>query len=177
MTSLPAATKSYSRATRATETPGTEAGRHQNWTRDYDPTTGRYIQADPLGLVDWASVYGYALQIPGWYTDPTGEFVPLAWYGMSFAFGYSMGQEIQIWGSNWRYWNLLNIAASTAAGGAGGGFGGNIAKGTIPRGSTTVSVLVRNGNLVKRRAMRRTGDLGDVLKLNNAFLVKHQSRT
>ncbi len=41
--------------------------------RDYDPTTGRYIQADPLGLVDGASVYGYARQSPGRYTDPRGE--------------------------------------------------------------------------------------------------------
>ena len=41
--------------------------------RDYDPTTGRYIQADPLGLVDGASVYGYALQNPGRWTDPRGE--------------------------------------------------------------------------------------------------------
>ena len=39
-----------------------EAGLHQNWMRDYDPTLGRYIQADPLGLVDGASVYNYALQ-------------------------------------------------------------------------------------------------------------------
>ena len=28
-----------------------ESGLHQNWMRDYDPTTGRYIEADPLGLV------------------------------------------------------------------------------------------------------------------------------
>ena len=35
-----------------------ESGLHQNWMRDYDPTTGRYIEADPLGLVDGASVYG-----------------------------------------------------------------------------------------------------------------------
>ena len=41
--------------------------------RDYDPTTGRYIQADPLGLVDGSSVYGYALQSPGRYVDPRGE--------------------------------------------------------------------------------------------------------
>ncbi|MGD1885240.1 MAG: RHS repeat domain-containing protein [Paracoccaceae bacterium] len=54
-----------------------ESGLHQNWMRDYDPTTGRYIQADPLGLVDGASVYGYALQNPGRYTDPTGEAIPL----------------------------------------------------------------------------------------------------
>ena len=38
------------------------SGLHQNWMRDYDPTTGRYIRLDPLGLVDGASVYGYALQ-------------------------------------------------------------------------------------------------------------------
>ena len=54
-----------------------ESGLHQNWMRDYDPTTGRYIQADPLGLVDGASVYGYARQSPGRYTDPTGEFIPI----------------------------------------------------------------------------------------------------
>lgn len=41
--------------------------------RDYDPTLGRYLQADPLGLVDGASLYGYALQNPGRYTDPKGE--------------------------------------------------------------------------------------------------------
>ena len=55
--------------------------------RDYDPTTGRYIQADPLGLVDGASVYGYALQNPGRYTDPTGEFIPL----VPIAFGAGIG--------------------------------------------------------------------------------------
>jgi hypothetical protein len=42
--------------------------------RDYDPTTGRYLQADPLGLVDGASVYGYARQNPGRWTDPTGKY-------------------------------------------------------------------------------------------------------
>ncbi len=52
-----------------------ESGLHQNWMRDYDPTTGRYMQADPLGLVDGASVYGYALQNPGRYVDPRGEYV------------------------------------------------------------------------------------------------------
>jgi RHS repeat-associated protein len=50
-----------------------ETGLHQNWMRDYDPTTGRDIQADPLGLVDGASVYGYALQSPERYVDPNGE--------------------------------------------------------------------------------------------------------
>jgi RHS repeat-associated protein len=50
-----------------------ESGLHQNWMRDYDPTTGRYLQADPLGLVDGASVYGYVKQNPGRLIDPRGE--------------------------------------------------------------------------------------------------------
>jgi RHS repeat-associated protein len=54
-----------------------ESGLHQNWMRDYDPTTGRYIQADPLGLVDGPSVYNYALQNPGRYVDPRGEKVTI----------------------------------------------------------------------------------------------------
>jgi RHS repeat-associated protein len=52
-----------------------ESGLHQNWMRDYDPTTGRYLQADPLGLVDGARVYGYALQNPVVHADPRGEEV------------------------------------------------------------------------------------------------------
>jgi RHS repeat-associated protein len=50
-----------------------ENGLHQNWMRDYDPTTGRYLQADPLGLIDGASVYGYARQSPMRWADPRGE--------------------------------------------------------------------------------------------------------
>jgi RHS repeat-associated protein len=53
-----------------------ESGLHQNWMRDYDPTTGRYLEADPLGLVDGASVYGYVKQSPMRFTDPTGQFIP-----------------------------------------------------------------------------------------------------
>jgi RHS repeat-associated protein len=54
-----------------------ESGLHQNWMRDYDPTTGRYIQADPLGLVDGASIYGYVNGNPGNWVDPRGEEILL----------------------------------------------------------------------------------------------------
>lgn len=121
----------------------------QNWMRDYDPTLGRYLQADPLGLVDGASIYGYALQNPGRYTDPTGEFIPaLAWYGMSFAFGYAMGEEWQSSGGNWRCWNYPNIGASTLFGGLGGG-AGNIAKSFGPQ-------LVKN--FLSKGAKGRAGE-------------------
>jgi RHS repeat-associated protein len=58
-----------------------ESGLHQNWMRDYDPTTGRYLEADPLGLVDGASVYGYVKQSPMRFTDPTGEAIPAVVWG------------------------------------------------------------------------------------------------
>ena len=49
--------------------------------RDYDPTTGRYLQPDPLGLIDGASVYGYVRQSPMMFTDPTGEAIPIfVWF-------------------------------------------------------------------------------------------------
>ena len=45
-----------------------ESGLHWNWHRHYDPTTGRYLQVDPLGMAallsDGPSVYGYGGQSP-----------------------------------------------------------------------------------------------------------------
>jgi len=62
--------------------------------RDYDPTTGRYIQADPLGLVDGASVYGYALQNPGRYVDPRGENTVVAGSAGGFIVGGPPGAVV-----------------------------------------------------------------------------------
>jgi len=50
-----------------------ENGLHYNWHRHYDPTIGRYTQADPLGFVDGPSVYAYALNSPQMYIDPDGR--------------------------------------------------------------------------------------------------------
>jgi RHS repeat-associated protein len=53
-----------------------ETGYADNWHRSYDPATGRYLQADPLGLEAGVNLYAYANGNPVRYTDPTGEFVP-----------------------------------------------------------------------------------------------------
>ena len=50
-----------------------ESGLHQNWMRDYDPTTGRNNQVDPLGVGPGPAVYSYAKNSPIKFVDPDGQ--------------------------------------------------------------------------------------------------------
>ncbi|MCL4674413.1 MAG: RHS repeat-associated core domain-containing protein, partial [Sphingomonadaceae bacterium] len=53
---------------------------YYNRARDYDPVLGRYIQADPIGLLGGANPYLYAGADPVNMVDPSGEipiFVPI----------------------------------------------------------------------------------------------------
>jgi RHS repeat-associated protein len=43
-----------------------------NYFRNYDPQTGRYVESDPVGLKAGVNTYGYTLQNPLWYTDSLG---------------------------------------------------------------------------------------------------------
>jgi len=54
-----------------------ETGLNQNWMRDYDPPTGKYIESDPIGLRGGRNTYVYGLQNPISYTDPTGQNVTM----------------------------------------------------------------------------------------------------
>ena len=47
-------------------------GLHQNWFRDYDPSLGRYIEADPLGIDAGQNVYAYVGGDPLNESDPLG---------------------------------------------------------------------------------------------------------
>ncbi|MBL4786025.1 MAG: hypothetical protein JKY49_11425 [Cohaesibacteraceae bacterium] len=72
-----------------------ESGLNYNWHRQYDPSLARYIQADPLGLVDGTSRYAYVNSDPLQMVDPkglnrarnSGPFGPLGGDGFSSGFG------------------------------------------------------------------------------------------
>ncbi|MEX0902321.1 MAG: carboxypeptidase regulatory-like domain-containing protein [Pseudohongiellaceae bacterium] len=45
---------------------------HYNYFRDYDPTTGRYVEADPIGLRGGTNTYSYVLNRPTMLHDKSG---------------------------------------------------------------------------------------------------------
>jgi RHS repeat-associated protein len=49
-----------------------ETGFHQNFHRDYDPSLGRYLQSDPIGLDGGLNTYAYLGGDPVSQIDPEG---------------------------------------------------------------------------------------------------------
>lgn len=52
-----------------------ESSLFYNWNRYYNPTIGRYISSDPIGLEGGLNTFGYAFQNPTSLIDPSGTAV------------------------------------------------------------------------------------------------------
>ncbi len=83
-----------------------ESGLYQNWHRYYDPSVGRYVQSDPLGLFAGINTYGYGGGNPTSSVDPTGWATAFVWSGAipTNPFGHlgaaTSGNGVSSWGTS-----------------------------------------------------------------------------
>ena len=64
-----------------------ETGLYYNAHRDYDPTTGRYFESDPVGLYGGISTFGYGGGNPLSFRDPKGLWSTAAHNAIINAYG------------------------------------------------------------------------------------------
>jgi RHS repeat-associated protein len=76
-----------------------ETGLHYNYFRDYDPTIGRYIQSDPIGLDGGISTYLYAHGSPTTRTDPLGLKTFMCMKPLNLLGGEGARSGPDIWGN------------------------------------------------------------------------------
>jgi RHS repeat-associated protein len=69
----------------------------QNWHRDYDPTIGRYIESDPIGLWGGVNTYDYVADKPLRYVDMegTGPLGGIIGGGLGAALGGAGGTAVE----------------------------------------------------------------------------------
>ena len=93
-----------------------ESALHYNYFRDYDPSLGRYIQSDRIGLAGGVNTYGYSSQNPVIYVDPDGQVAQRAIAG--FFWGAGTEGAIQAWkyGDNWHCYDFGRMLAAGIVG-------------------------------------------------------------
>ena len=72
-----------------------ESGLIDNHYRDYDPTSGRYLSADPIGPGGGTNLYAYAALDPVSRTDPRGLYESDIHYSMNLFLALAAGIDYQ----------------------------------------------------------------------------------
>jgi len=88
-----------------------ETGLNYNYFREYEPTTGRYVESDPVGLGGGGDTYAYATGNPLGEVDPSGRF--------SFTSSCDYTQRVKLTTAFLDMWNdlLKNACGSCPEGG------------------------------------------------------------
>jgi RHS repeat-associated protein len=143
---------------------------YYNRYRDYNDTTGRYIQADPIGLAGDANPYAYAMGNTLRYSDPTGEFaflLPIL-YGAAIGAGtdlaFQAGMNLLGGRPAFACINWTQVGAAGALGAISGGVGS--------AGLRTAAGLSTKFANVSRRVRRAEGLVGSGKDLHHWAIPK-----
>ena len=88
-----------------------ETNHHYNHHRDYESTSGRYVQSDPIGIKGGLNTYLYAMAAPTKYIDSTGNAATLTWcFGgpIPCVIGGTIAVGSLIWASSNSFWQEVN---------------------------------------------------------------------
>ena len=136
-----------------------ETGLHYNFRRYYDPSSGRYVTQDPIGLAGEDNLYIYVTHNPLNFFDPTGEF-GLVGAGIGAGLDLLMQLAMNGWNLKCVSWTQVGIAGALGAIG-GGWFKGAFKHSVTGKKWSQLSQKWRNVSPRYRKVQEKIGNTPD----------------